>query len=251
MDKKMLEDILRANCGDAVLLEADDKFNAGCNKCGKCCIGRNDVTIKVNDIRRLSLFLGMDSYEVILNHISMYNGYGSNVPQLVLENDEVTDYCTFLEKTYEGFICTVEDAKPDVCRSYPLGRAIAPNEEGESEIFYFSPMGASNYMNCLPKEEQREFTLKEWTKNSNIDEDLKWNAAFLSKINAIDSLSRDIFKLSAENVKLFSTLVQFLFQTNLKVDDETALKEYRDLSTRHNQELLKTITIRAFGKEEI
>ena len=50
-------------------LELDDTFRFHCNKCGKCCINRDDILLSAKDIFYITKELGITPIELIENMV--------------------------------------------------------------------------------------------------------------------------------------------------------------------------------------
>lgn len=83
-----------------------------CEKCGACCRWPGYVLLSDGDIARLAAFLGLSERSFVERHARL----ASNRAALSLIERE-DGACEFLQ----GDHCAVYDARPDQCRSFPLG----------------------------------------------------------------------------------------------------------------------------------
>lgn len=93
-----------------------ESFGYACKACGRCC---QHKIIQVNpyEVARLARLKGMTSAEFRAAHTE--NGQGA-----ILRRTEDTDTCVFFGE--HG--CSVHAERPLVCRLYPLGRIVSPDE---------------------------------------------------------------------------------------------------------------------------
>lgn len=110
------------NCGDIKLVKLEDSINFKCKRCGKCCMGRDDIIMNPYDIYNIAVATGKETHEVIKEYTGMYIGNNSFLPVLTLREDD-RNMCPFL-KFYasEGvFGCSINDHKPGNCALHPVG----------------------------------------------------------------------------------------------------------------------------------
>jgi len=81
-----------------------------CSGCGECCRWNGSVLLEPGDIARLAEFLGLTELECIDLHTRL----APNRKQLALL-DQADGSCAFLS----GNRCTVYEARPEQCRSFP------------------------------------------------------------------------------------------------------------------------------------
>ena len=84
------------------------RFN--CTGCGDCCRGPGYVWVKEEEIKRLAKQLNM-SVEAFMKKYTRQVGFN-----ISLTEDPVTDDCIFLK---DGKECSVYEARPHQCRSFP------------------------------------------------------------------------------------------------------------------------------------
>jgi uncharacterized protein len=85
-----------------------------CSKCPAYCCSYDQIELKELDIRRLAKHLDLDR-EVFLKR---YTKQGDELPILRHHKDKLFgSTCVFLDSKTRR--CTVYDARPNVCRTYP------------------------------------------------------------------------------------------------------------------------------------
>ena len=100
------EDMVRADCHD-------------CQECSACCSGMGDsVVLDPMDIWRLHRGTGMDFAELVeKGYVELGIADGMILPHLAMSDEKET--CRFLDGDGR---CSVHDARPGICRLFPLGR---------------------------------------------------------------------------------------------------------------------------------
>lgn len=92
-------------------LELDSPWSYTCGRCGNCCKDK-DFIVTPYDVARLAEGLGMASPHVMARFVD------PSRPALQTTAEGV---CVFFQP---GAGCTVHEARPAVCRLYPLGRTV-------------------------------------------------------------------------------------------------------------------------------
>jgi len=99
-----LNDMVRCDCHD-------------CKGCSDCCRGMDDtILVDPYDMHRLKNKLGLSFFDMQDKHIGLHIEDGMIVPHMLMGPN---DACTFLD---ENGRCTIHDARPGICRIFPLGR---------------------------------------------------------------------------------------------------------------------------------
>jgi hypothetical protein len=75
-------------------------------------------------------------------------------------SDDAEKSCLFLSS--KG--CSIYDDRPFSCRAYPLERAVARTGEDGHTVIYF----ITNHFYCLGHKEYREWTVREWIEDQQI-----------------------------------------------------------------------------------
>jgi len=78
-----------------------------CRQCGECCIGYGGTFITLEDIERISTYLGVDSHDFV----ERFCCHSGDRPVLAQHDD---GHCVFWDK-----VCTIHPVKPAMCRKWP------------------------------------------------------------------------------------------------------------------------------------
>jgi Fe-S-cluster containining protein len=215
---------------DSKALQDDDTFCFSCTpekSCfTKCCYDLNLVLMPY-DILMLKNRLGMKSSEFLEKYTSVHVGFGSGLPVIVLNMEGPYLKCPFLE---EGKGCTVYEARPGACRTYPLARMARRSTEMEGvEEFYY----IVREPDCRGFRDCREWTVREWKENEGIARYNEMNDIFGELLQAkteagIEHLSADqidIFYMGCYDIDSFRQ--NFLEGPNLEryMEDEEVIKK--------------------------
>lgn len=79
-----------------------------CQKCGECCKGYGGTYVTEDDIKKIALYIGIDSKRFISEYCCVSN----NKPLLTQRTD---GYCIFWND-----ICTIHPVKPKMCKAWPF-----------------------------------------------------------------------------------------------------------------------------------
>ncbi|MBW2647790.1 MAG: YkgJ family cysteine cluster protein [Deltaproteobacteria bacterium] len=141
-------------------------FRFGCYpgvKCFTLCCRDVDMYLYPYDIIRLKNRLGISSDQFLEQYT--FNGFRDNphFPSFMLKmSDDEKKSCPFLSS--EG--CTIYEDRPSSCRTYPLERAVARDgDEKVRNVFYF----IANHPYCLGHKEPRDWTVKEWRDDQEVE----------------------------------------------------------------------------------
>lgn len=103
--------------GENDMVKADTCGCEGCN--GACCKGMGEsIVLDPYDVHRLCLYLGV-TVEKLLETVAEFN-YSDGIILPNIRMNEKNGGCAFLD---DNSRCTVHEARPGVCRLFPLGRA--------------------------------------------------------------------------------------------------------------------------------
>ncbi len=106
-------------------LEENSKFTFDCIQCGQCCRNRDDILLSPHDFFHLVKIKAMDPIEFLKKYTDSYIGSSSNLPIVRIkfrEEPNGHNTCPFLGQKDGKHYCRVHEGKPNVCRTYPLGR---------------------------------------------------------------------------------------------------------------------------------
>jgi len=119
----------------------NDFFHYNCSTCGDCCRNVKDsVMVESLDLYRLARFFSIEMSDVILKYTDIaYLAWG--FPVFMLKTKPHRDTCIFLKSS----LCSVYEARPRTCRTYPLG--VGPDDEKPGE-----------WLNFIVSKKQRHFT---------------------------------------------------------------------------------------------
>ena len=113
---------------DNMKIGLDDPFSFSCNKCGKCCINRDDILLSPLDLYRMSKKLNITPNEFVTQYGKAYIGDSSRMVIVRLKPQGSIKRCPLLKDRK----CSVHDAKPTVCAMYPIGRAFRMDSKNSS-----------------------------------------------------------------------------------------------------------------------
>ncbi|HUJ16109.1 MAG TPA: YkgJ family cysteine cluster protein [Thermoanaerobaculia bacterium] len=86
-----------------------------CTKCPAYCCSYDEIEVKAFDVRRLASHLGIDREAFLERFTKSARG---PLPVLRHQRDRIyKSVCVFLDTKTRR--CTVYDARPEVCRTYP------------------------------------------------------------------------------------------------------------------------------------
>jgi hypothetical protein len=103
----------------------NDGLPFACTACGKCCHGRGDVAhvyVNYQERKRLAEFLELS----LADFNRIYTRVEDNGHRSLRFQD---NHCIFLD----GPLCTVHDAKPTQCRTWPFWEELLESEEAYKE----------------------------------------------------------------------------------------------------------------------
>ena len=143
-------------------------FCFDCSSCGDCCRNVKDsVMVEALDLYRLARFHGLEMSEVATQYTNtafLVPGF----PVLILKTKQHMDICIFLKSSR----CSVYEARPRPCRTYPLG--VGPDDEQPGEWLHFivskkkhhfngQRRGVTDWVNENMTQEDREFVEADFT----------------------------------------------------------------------------------------
>jgi hypothetical protein len=140
-------------------LGKDNTFFFGCEKCGQCCRGRDDVLLYPFDLFKIASYLKKSIENVLNEYCVAYVGDSSKTPVVRIKPKQYRKTCPFLENGQ----CSIHPVKPVVCAIYPIGFAYEPDENKLSQILL--PVSCGN--------RNETYTVREWLSEFNIEKDEK------------------------------------------------------------------------------
>jgi Fe-S-cluster containining protein len=168
LKEKLLEDHAR--------LGPDDTFKFGCHpgiSCFNICCSDVNIFLSPYDVLRLKERLGISSTEFLEKYTLLPVQRDMTTPVVLLKmNEDENRSCPFV--TEKG--CGVYTDRPWPCRMYPVGLATSRDSEDgwQGERFYFLLKEDS----CLGHQEDREWTIREWMDNQEVDAYDEWGEAY-------------------------------------------------------------------------
>jgi len=224
--REQLQEKILADCPR---LGPDDTFKFACHpgvSCFNRCCGDVNIFLSPYDVLRMKKRLGMTSDEFIVKYTIMPIQKDMKTPVVVLKmNDDDDKTCPFLTKAG----CGIYSDRPWPCRMYPLGLAAQKDtpDGWRGDRFYF----LLEEEVCKGFDEPREFTVKEWMDDQNIDEYDDWGEAF--KELTLHKYFDDEGTLSPQKLQMMFTACynldkfrEFVFQSTLlerfEVDEDFA-----------------------------
>jgi hypothetical protein len=146
-------------------LLVEDKFRFDCHPGVSCftrCCKDADMYLYPYDIIRMKNRLGISSDRFLEQNTFRAIRDNPYFPSLMLKmSDDKEKSCQFLSS--EG--CTIYEDRPFSCRAYPLEHAVArTGDENKRQVCYF----ITNHPYCLGHKESREWTVREWIEDQQI-----------------------------------------------------------------------------------
>ena len=167
-DNEMLEMVKKiTNDNNTEIIDINDTFKFKCQQCGQCCMHRHDIILNPFDVYNGAKYLGITTEEFIVKYLTMNIGSNSKIPMLILNSDEKTGFCPFLEldiKAGGKFKCSIHPAKPGACANHPIGVIASRKLEDELETdgsseFTFIKVGQCENSKC-----DNDVLVKDWVK---------------------------------------------------------------------------------------
>lgn len=130
-DSKQLKEAFKKMTGGEEIeyIGADEYFDFECQRCGRCCMGREDIIINPFDVFNGARYLKISTQEFIEKYTTTHIGDTSKLPVICLKcNEENHNWCPLLELDVLAgakFKCKIDKAKPGACRNHPIGRVTA------------------------------------------------------------------------------------------------------------------------------
>ncbi|MEZ5359666.1 MAG: YkgJ family cysteine cluster protein [Candidatus Zixiibacteriota bacterium] len=185
-------------------LGPNDTFKFSCKRHGDCCTNRdnNPILCTPYDAFRMQTQLGINSHEFKKYFADLVLASEPEFPVMLLSSPKVNDHldqCVFLDNK----ACRVYEARPLVCRLYPLGRILDQNMTS-----YFFKVNTNK--NCGLGNDP-SYTIDEWIKKTNSKSYLDWSEKFYKLLMEID-----LSKYQGMPDKFKSTLATLLYDNTIK-----------------------------------
>ncbi len=161
---------------DSPRLGPDDTFKFACHpgvSCFNRCCADVNIFLSPYDVLRMKRRLGMKSSDFLEKYALMPVQKEMKVPAVVLRmKDDEAKTCPFL--TDAG--CGIYSDRPWPCRMYPLGLAAQKDtpDGWRGDRFYF----LLKEKDCKGFDEPKEWTVREWLDDQEIDEYDEWGEGF-------------------------------------------------------------------------
>lgn len=202
---------------DQMKIGADEQFKFNCTMCGKCCWNREDILLNPKDVYNLAKELDMEPFEVIKKYCEVYIGHDSRVPIVRLVPVGPYKICPLLR----GNRCTIHGAKPTVCATFPIGRAIQiPTDKAATEKFSTEDIQyILQPVTCGDK--RKTHTVREWFAMFNIPLDDRFFVDWQTCICRISLAIRKAEEIFPESVmdQVFSHIYLMLY-LSYKTDED-------------------------------
>jgi len=186
-------------------LGVNDRFPFHCSRCGKCCREvAGSVMAESLDLFRLARHLGQ-STEAVMAQYTVPKMLSPGFPVLMLQTNGSDDACVFLKEN----CCSIQDAKPRICRMYPMN--VDPGEDFQGVLI----------MDAYPHFHGEEHRAGDWLSENFTQEErgyLSLEYQFLKQIapilNGIADRHKDeiVFHMLACRFLNFETAADFLPQ---------------------------------------
>lgn len=105
------------------LIGENDTFEFQCQRCGACCMNREDIILNAWDVFQASKALGISCSDFVKKYTVQTLGGFSKLPLIYLGSKD-NGMCHFLNFDYMNsglYECTINSCKPGACASHPLG----------------------------------------------------------------------------------------------------------------------------------
>lgn len=178
-----------------------------CQMTGKCCI-HNLVILSPFDVFRMAKFLNRSAKDLFRERLLSYriNTHTGWMEPIIRNMD--TNYCPFLTKEEEKYVCGLYESRPVVCRIYPL--------KYDSEVdkyFRFIP-SEMRCKECTSFEHRS--TLDEYLDRQNIPDLIEEYKLYLKLLEELDRLEFSVTKIKGNKPKqkVFFDIQALLYETH-------------------------------------
>lgn len=131
-------------------LKGEKSLPFACTACGRCCQTEGDVYLSPEEIQKASQLLRMTPYDFVKEYSSEILGKSEEFDEATtwIRLREEGQSCVFLGD--DGKLCTIYEARPVQCRTYPFWPNILRSKQTWDE-------------ECRRKDDDTESTLPRWT----------------------------------------------------------------------------------------
>lgn len=162
----------------------DDKFNFRCLACGQCCTGRDYIMMSAYDLYRAAKYLHCEPNEFLTKYCEVVVGSQSKFPVLLLRMRGRHNTCPFLKDNR----CSIHEAKPSVCRIFPLARVAAIDKnDGSANVRYIV-----QDIHCGSTD--ASVSVREWIGANDIEEDEMIYAKWSEMVGKLSELLMKLFE---------------------------------------------------------
>lgn len=202
---------------DQMKIGPDEPFKFNCTMCGRCCRNREDILLNPKDVYNLAKELYMEPYAVIERYCEVYVGHDSRLPIVRLVPVGPYKICPLLR----GNRCTIHSAKPTVCATFPIGRAIQiPTDKAATAKFSTDEIQyILQPVTCGDK--RKTHTVREWFGSFNIPLNDQFFVDWQACICRISLAIRKVEKIFPESVmwQVFNHIYTMLY-LSYKTDED-------------------------------
>ncbi|AGL03365.1 YkgJ family cysteine cluster protein [Desulfoscipio gibsoniae] len=225
-------------------LNMEDSFTFACgSECmGRCC---QNITILLDpwDVEVMARHLDMPGQQFFSNYCEMEPDRDTGWPMVWLAH-AANGRCAFM---LEDGKCSIYTARSRNCRTFPLGRAVRYNRDGdecskEERVFMVDRMQF-----CLGHTADRVWTVQEWYEDAGAQEYYQMSDQYTE---LIDYAARVLQCREWMNPKIMQMLMPFLFAPDmlrgkLGIDEEQI--DHREFHRRRMQAVKLILTDMALG----
>ena len=194
------------------VVQLDDEFQFTCSQCGECCRNVKDaVMVESLDLYNIAKFFNKNITEIIEQYTvpaMLSRGFAI----FLLKTKDHMDICVFLKNGR----CSIHQAKPRVCRLYPLGAW--PDDKNNGEFISLIVSKRKFHFNG-----QRHF-VKEWMRNNLTQADKKFLLAESTLAKQFGKVMNKIDSRDDDNIINLMLIARYLsFNTELDFQEQYLL----------------------------
>lgn len=206
-------------------LSMEDKMPFTCTRCGGCCVHQEELLVNPLDIFLMAKEMGLSMRQWMEKYAECYIGADSRFPIVRIQPVGNTRRCPLLKNNR----CSIQQAKPSVCRLYPLGRSLqySPGEDGKpdlgnAEVIYF-------HSGCICGSQIGTKTVREWLEESSLLENeaffVEWSQTISEVIPFIRKMEKEM-KQQETMYLIWNMILVLLYESyDTKKDFQSQFKE--------------------------